>query len=137
MKKVICMLAIVLGVLQAQAAPKVSLTLTFDLARPKLECISGPWICHLTIKGNIEPGGRMVTGEFTNNQDGTMTIVFKSALPERASQFYAERDEVFDFPYEIAQQFGYQSIQLVPGTYSINRTDGSNYGSVTVNIKTK
>lgn len=129
-------MVMVLGIMQAQAAPKVSLTLTFELARPKLECKSGPWVCHLTAKGNIEPGGRMVSGEFTNNLDGTMTIVFKSALPERANQFYAERDEIFDFPYEIAQQFGYQSIQLIPGTYNINRTDGNTYGSVTVNIKT-
>ncbi len=139
MKKLILILSVVLSSVYYSNAerPKVSATLTVEIARPKKDCKQGIWFCNPKVDVDVQMIGRTAKANFTDNGDGTMTIKFLSKLPEPATAFFADADEVVIMPTTISRLFGYRSLQLVPGTYSVNSSSANPFGTVTVKIRTQ
>ncbi|MBK7691809.1 MAG: hypothetical protein IPK62_09310 [Bacteroidetes bacterium] len=136
MKKLILILSVVFSTVFFCSAerPKVSATLTVEIARPKKDCKQGIWFCNPKVDVDVQMIGRTAKANFTDNGNSTMTIAFLSKLPEQATAFFADVDEVLTMPPSISRLFGYRSLQLIPGTYSINYTSSNPFGSVTVKI---
>ena len=117
------------------AAPKVVITASIIIGRPKYDCKKGIWVCFPTPIISLE-NDRVVKTNIADNQNGTVTITFNSPLPESGNMFYADSDEITGLSAADARALGYNSVSFVPGSYKISPPSDSNYGSVTINVKT-
>lgn len=139
MKKLILMMVMAMGFMSSQAVPKVTIKLEFELARPKYKCLSGTWICHMKgdVDTDIEITPRTISSLVTMNSDGTMLLEFQTKLPEQSTEFYGDSDEKFILPSELAEKFGYNNIEIIPGSYRINPPTKGNYGSVLLRVSAR
>ncbi|MBK7763557.1 MAG: hypothetical protein IPI46_09320 [Bacteroidetes bacterium] len=139
MKKLILMMVMAMGFISSQAVPKVTIKLEFELARPKYKCLSGTWICNMKggIDADVDVTPRTISSLVTMNPDGTMLLEFQTKLPEQSTEFYGDVDEKFILPVELAEKFGYSSIEIIPGTYRINPPSKGNYGSVVLRVSAR
>ncbi|MCC7030544.1 MAG: hypothetical protein IT257_09580 [Chitinophagaceae bacterium] len=120
----------------ANARPTITVKLTVEIGRPKHNCLKGLWFCNPKIDLEGSMSGRAVRANFTDNGNGTMTINFLSKLPESGANFFADNDEPVSLSRDICSKFGYNSIILVPGSYTFSSNASSGWGSVTVKILT-
>ncbi|HNF71090.1 MAG TPA: hypothetical protein PLP34_01685 [Chitinophagaceae bacterium] len=135
MKKLMFMLAMLMGFVEMQAGPKITITATFEVGRPKFDCQKGIWFCHVTIKGG--PSAiRSVDANLTDNGDGTVSVELLGKLPETGTSFFGTDDEALVFPSEIARMFGYNSLEFIPGTYRIEASSKGNFGTLRIRIRT-
>lgn len=134
----ICLVMITGISVLAKERPKITAELSVEIARPKKDCKSGFWFCNPKADVGLElSGNRAIHTLFTDNGNGTMTVQFMNVLPEKTVEFYADMDEVVEFPQSIANYFGYKSLKIVPGTYKLAPASNGNFGSVTISIKTQ
>lgn len=130
----------VLTVLSTAAAPKVSISGSFILGRPKFDCKHGVWFCDVQFKGNgdrvidVPTKDKLVKANFIHHGDGTIIVEFENALAEKGD-FFSERGEEVILPSEFAQKFGCREMVILPGNYPI--VPNGKYGYVIVSVRTK
>ena len=138
MKKLMMMMVMVICTMTGNliAKPKITVTASVEIARPKYNCEYGFWFCNFQVNAELGSTGRIIKTEISDNKDGTVTLSFLTKLPENTSLFYADESEPVLLPLEICRIFGYNSMSLIPGTYRVNSPSNGNYGFVTVKVKT-